>query len=109
MRFAERATPVAAVIVAISTLACCLPLGFLGAIGLASASVWLVSVRGWLLAGAILLLALGFVQLYRRRNQCARRSQASVLLLWLAAAIVLMIMLFPQAIASLMTGSLLRR
>jgi hypothetical protein len=41
MRVAERTTPVAAVIAALSTLACCLPFGFLGALGFAGASVWL--------------------------------------------------------------------
>src|SRR6266571_4624196 len=39
MKVAERATPVAAVLAALSTMACCLPCGFLGAVGLAGASV----------------------------------------------------------------------
>ena len=78
MRLAERATPVAAVIAALSTLACCLPLGFLGAVGVAGASVWLQSVRPWLLASASVLLAIGCVQAYVRRNQCRRRSPLSV-------------------------------
>ena len=63
MRVAERATPVAAVIVALSTLACCLPLGFLGAMGLASLSVWAQSFRNWFIGGAGLLLVVGFVSL----------------------------------------------
>jgi len=45
MRVAERVTPVAAVIAAQSTLACCLPFAFLGALGLAGASVKLQSAR----------------------------------------------------------------
>ena len=49
MRVAERATPVAAVVAALSTLACCLPLGFLGAVGLAGLTVWAQSLRGWFL------------------------------------------------------------
>jgi len=68
MRVAERATPLAAVIAALSTLACCLPFGFLGAIGLAGASVRLQAARPWLLVSAVALLAVGFVQLYRGRN-----------------------------------------
>src|SRR2546427_9237366 len=68
MRVAERATPVAAVMAALSTLACCLPLGFLGAAGLAGASVWLQPMRPWLLASAAVLLAIGFVQIYAKRN-----------------------------------------
>lgn len=104
MKLAERATPVAAVVAAVSTLACCLPLGFLGAFGLAGASVWLVSVRRWLVAGAVVLLIIGFVQLYRKRGQCARRNPMSITLLWIATAIVLMIVLFPQVVASLIAG-----
>jgi hypothetical protein len=53
MRAAERATPVAAMIAALSTLACCLPLGFLGAVGLAGLSVWAQSLHGWFLVLAI--------------------------------------------------------
>lgn len=39
MRVAERTTPIAALIAALSTLACCLPFTFLGALGLAGASM----------------------------------------------------------------------
>ncbi len=104
MRIAERATPVAAVITAFSTLACCLPFGFLGAIGLAGASIRLQTARPWLLVGSLVLLVLGFVQLYRGGNQCRKRSRLSVALFWVAAAGVLLIVLFPQLIASLVAG-----
>lgn len=104
MRVVERATPVAAVIAALSTLACCLPLGFLGALGLAGASVWARAARPWLLGGALALLVLGFVQLYRGRAQCRKRSPISIALFWLAAAVVLLVILFPQLIASLVAG-----
>ena len=104
MRIAERATPVAAVIAAFSTLACCLPLGFLGAIGLAGLSVRTQTARPWLLVGSLVLLALGFVQLYRSGKQCRKRSPLSVALFWVAAAAVLLIVLFPQLIASLVAG-----
>jgi len=77
MRVAERATPIAAVIAALSTLACCLPFGFLGAMGLAGLSLWARSYGGWLLALAAILLIVGFVQLYHRRNQCKKRSGLS--------------------------------
>jgi cytochrome bd-type quinol oxidase subunit 2 len=104
MRIAERATPVAAVIAALSTLACCLPFGFLGAVGLASLSVWARAYAGWFLALAAVLLVVGFVQVYRGRNQCRKRSTVSVMLFWVAAAFVLLIILFPQVIASLVAG-----
>ena len=74
MRVAERATPVAAAVAALSTLACCLPFTFLGALGLAGASVRLQSARPWLLVIAAGLLGIGFIQLYVRRNQCKKRA-----------------------------------
>lgn len=104
MKVVERATPVAAVIAALSTLACCLPLGFLGAMGLASISVWAQTARPWLLGGALALLVLGSLQLYRGKKQCRKRSVLSVVLFWVAVAIVLVIVLFPQMIASLVAG-----
>jgi len=104
MRVAERATPVAAVIAALSTLACCLPFAFLGAVGLAGASVRLQALRPWLLASSGILLVVGFVQLYVRRNQCQKRSTVSIALFWGAAVIVLLVILFPQLIASLIAG-----
>lgn len=103
MKVAEGATPVAAVIAALSTLACCLPFGFLGAIGLAGLSVRLQTARPWLLVTPLALLVIGFVQLYRR-NRCVRRSPVSVAFFWVAVAIVLLIILFPQLIASLVAG-----
>lgn len=104
MRFAEREAPVAAVIAALSTLACCLPFGFLGAVGLTGLSIWARSYAGWFLAFAAALLILGFVQLYRGRNQCRKRSTVSIVLFWVAAVIVVLIILFPQVIASLVAG-----
>jgi cytochrome bd-type quinol oxidase subunit 2 len=104
MRAAGRATPFAAVIAAWSTLACCLPFGFLGAAGLAGAGVWLQSGKPWLLASAGILVVLGFIQLYVRRQQCRKRSPLSVALFRVAAAIVLLVILFPQAITSLIAG-----
>jgi hypothetical protein len=104
MRVAERVAPVAAVIAALSTLACCLPFAFLGAMGLAGASVKLQSLRLWLFGGAAILLVFGFIQLYVRRNQCQKRSPLSIALFWSAAIVVLLVILFPQVIASLIAG-----
>jgi len=102
MKLAERATPVAAMIAALSTLACCLPFGFLGAAGLAGMSVWAQTARPWLIAGALALLVLGFAQLYRA--QCKRRSPVSIALFWCCAVFVLLIIFFPQVIAGLVAG-----
>lgn len=104
MRVAERATPVAAVIAALSTLACCLPFAFVGALGLAGASMRLQAIRPWLLASSAILLGVGFIQLYVCRNQCQRRSTLSIALFWCAVVIVLLVIVFPQLIASLIAG-----
>ena len=104
MRAVERATPVAAVIAALVTLGCCLPLGFLGAAGLAGASLWLAPIRPWLLGGAAVLLAISFIQLYVRRNHCRRRSALSMVIFWAAAVIVVLVIFLPQLVASLIAG-----
>jgi uncharacterized membrane protein len=104
MRVGERATPVAAVIAALATLGCCLPLGLLGALGLAGIGVRVQSARPWLLGGALVLLVVGFVQVYRGRKQCRKRSVLSIALFWAAVAVVLLVVLFPQVIANLVAG-----
>lgn len=104
MRVVERVSPVAAVIAAFSSVACCLPFAFVGAAGLLGASARLQMLRPWLLAVSGVLLVVGFAQLYLRRNQCQRRSRVSVAIFWTATAIVLLLMLFPQVIASVVAG-----
>ena len=104
MSVGERATPMAAVLAALSTLACCLPFGFLGAFGLAGLSVWAQEYRYWFIGSAAVLLAAGFVQLYRGRKQCKKRSPMSIALFWVAVAIVFLIVLFPQIVASVLAG-----
>ena len=105
MKVAERATPVAAVVAAVTTLACCLPLSIAGAAGLASVAAWAGAYRAWFLVLATLLLAAGFLQLYLRRGkQCQRRSRVSVAVFWISAVLVLLILLFPQVIATLLAG-----
>jgi uncharacterized membrane protein YidH (DUF202 family) len=66
--------------------------------------VWAQSFRNWFIGGAAVLLVVGFVQLYRGHNQCRKRSPVSIALFWVAAAVVLLIALFPQVIASLLAG-----
>jgi uncharacterized membrane protein len=101
----ERGAPAAAILAALSALACCLPSGLVGALGLASIAVWIAPLHPWLLGAAILLLVLSFWQIYRRGNQCStRRSRVSVALLWLAVAIVVLVTVFPQLIANWLAG-----
>ncbi len=105
MKVLEKGAPTAAIIAALSTLACCVPLGFLGALGLAGVSVWAQPHKTLLLGASVALLCLGFAQLYfRRSTTCVRRSAASLVLFWTAAAVVLLVILFPQVIASLIAG-----
>lgn len=103
MKVIERTTPLAAVAAALTTLACCLPLSFLGA-GLAGALAWTGSYRACFLALTAILLIAGFVQIYRGRNQCRTRSRLSVVLFWTSVVLVVLIVFFPQVIASLLAG-----
>jgi biotin transporter BioY len=104
MRIAERATPVAAVLAALTSLACCLPLTFLGSAWLAGISAWAGPYRPWLIGFAVALLVVGSVQLYRRRGQCERRSRLSVALFWASVLIVLILVFFPQLVATWLAG-----
>lgn len=100
------AAPLAAIVSAVGSLACCLPLAFLGALGAAGSSALFATLRPWLLVLSALLLALGFVQLYRGGQSCRRRSLASVFVFWTAVAVFLAMLLFPQDIAGLLAGRL---
>lgn len=104
MRVTEKLTPVAAVISALATLACCLPLGIAGAVGALGLSVALERARPWLIAFAVLLLGVSCFQMYRRRNSCQRRSRLSLIVLGLCAAVVLAVMIFPQQVAELLAA-----
>lgn len=102
MRVIERASPVAAALSALGTLACCLPFGIAGAVGALGLSVVLETLRPWLIAAAVILLAISGVQMYRNGRKCRRRSRLSLVLFILSAAIVAAVILFPQALAELM-------
>lgn len=105
MKAVERTAPAAAIVAALSALACCLPFGLVGALGLATVSVWIAPLRPWLLGFSVLLLILGFWQIYRKGNQCnTRRSRVSLALFWFAVVIVLLVTIFPQLIANWLAG-----
>ena len=73
--------------------------------GLASISVWIAPLRPWLLGAAVLLLVLGFWQIYRRPNQCStRQSPVSVVLFWIAVGVVMLVIMFPQLLANWIAG-----
>jgi len=104
MKVLEKGAPAAAIVAALSTLTNCVPLGFLGAAGLANMSVWVQPLRPWLLGASVALLCLGFGQLYLKKSACSRRSTVSLILYWIAVAVVVLVSLFPQVIASLIAG-----
>lgn len=104
MKFVEKGAPAAAIVAALSTLACCVPLGFVGALGLASLSAWAQRFRPWLLGGSTVLLFVGLAQLYFGKPACRGRSTASVVLFWTAVLVVILVTLFPQVIAGLIAG-----
>src|SRR2546430_4867294 len=100
MRLVERTTPIMAALAALSTLACCAPFGFLAALGLAGASVWLLQFRLWLLGLAALALAVGFWQLYRARKTFQKTSTNRILTPWDTAWIGTTGGVFTRLIAS---------
>src|SRR5262249_1911748 len=73
MKHSEKVAPVAAVISAVLSVTCCLPLGIPVAIGLAGFGVLMAQLRPWFMALSLALLAVGLVQLYRRRA-CQRHN-----------------------------------
>jgi hypothetical protein len=91
-----------AIVTSIVTLACCLPLPFLGAAGIAGASVFLAAARPWLLGVSAVLLVAGFFQVYRGMRCRTRQSKTVIALLGLATIVVVLLLLFPQAIASIL-------
>ena len=92
--------PVAAVVSAVSTLACCLPLAIAGGVGAAGVAVILEPLRPWLLGFAAVLLGIGGLQLCFSRRACRRSSRMSLVIFCTAAAAVLAMVLFPQTVAS---------
>lgn len=103
MKIAQKGAAAAAIVTALSTLVCCLPLGFLGAVGLASLSLWAREYSRWLLMASIVFLLLGAIQLYFRKS-CVGRSKTSLVLFWTAVVVVLLVLFFPQVLASLIAG-----
>jgi hypothetical protein len=84
---------------------CCLPLlPFLAAAGMAGGSAFLAQLRPYLLGASLLLIGFGFYQAHRAK-QCNRRpSLIATILLWSSAAVVAVMVLFPQAVAALLAG-----
>src|SRR6185503_16782434 len=89
-----------AALAALAAMACCIPLGLAGAVGVLALGEMFTTLQPWFLALAGVLLAIGAVQCFRGRRTCRRRASAfSLLVLGLSATVVIGILLFPQVVA----------
>jgi hypothetical protein len=102
VRAAATLTPVAAVMSALAALVCCLPWGLAAAMGALGLGAFFARFQAEFLLLAIVLLAVGLVQILRRGRSCLRRSRIEIALWAIAAAIVLAVVLFPQWVATLL-------
>jgi hypothetical protein len=100
VRHGEKLAPVAAVVSAISCMACCLPFGIAAAAGTAGLSLVLEPVRPYLMIASGALILFGVWQLYRRDASCQRRSRVSIAVFWTCAAVVALMMIAPQIVAN---------
>jgi hypothetical protein len=91
----------------VAAMSCCLPVGtFLVAAGAAGAARILNPLRPWLFAVSIAALILGFVQAYGKAHCSLRRNPVTVGVLWISAALILVMFLFPQVIAGFLADKL---
>jgi hypothetical protein len=87
----ERVVPVGASLSAVSTLLSCLPFSMATAIGAATLSHTLSPFRPWLVGISVVLLTVGFVQVYRQPR--ARRRWSTTVMLWVSVVLVLLVVL----------------
>ena len=102
MKHAEKVTPIAAAMTAVATLACCLPVGFAAAAATAGLAAAVASYRSWFLAASIVLLVIGAIQLAYARRTCRTKGSVSSVVLALSAAVVALVIFFPQVVAGLL-------
>jgi hypothetical protein len=98
------AFPALALLSGVSTIACCLPLGFLGALAAAGGGAFFATVRPWLMGISFLFLVVGFFQLYRKPVCRTRGRTAVVAMFWITTVLVLLLLAFPQIFANLAAG-----
>jgi len=65
-----------------------------------------VKLRPFLLAASVLLIAFGFYQKWRAKQCQCKPNLLSKVLLWFSAIVVLVFILFPQAIANILANLL---
>lgn len=101
MKHVEKITPVAAMLSAVATLACCLPVTFAAAAATASLGAIAAQYRSWLIGLSVVLLVVAVYQI-RSARSCGRRSTASLVIFGGSLVIVLLVVLFPQVLAGLL-------
>lgn len=90
----------AAIVSAVATMSCCLPIAFAGAFGAGVASAFATTLRPWLLGLSVILLGFGFWQQHRAKQCGVRGRLIGKVLLWAAIVVVLGMILFPQEISA---------
>lgn len=94
----------AAILSAVATISCCLPLGFAGAVGVGVAGAFFTTLRPWLLGLSVVLIGFGFWQQYRAKQCTVRGRWLGNVLLWAAVVVVVGMILFPQQIAGVIAN-----
>jgi len=102
MKHSEKFAPVAAALTAVTTLVCCLPLGFAAAAATAGLSTVVASYQSWFIGASIVLLLVGVFQLRRAQRTCGTGRWSSVLVLAVSGAIVLLVVVLPQTLAGIL-------
>lgn len=102
MKHVEKATPIAAALTSLATLVCCLPMGFAAAAATAGLGMVVAAYQRWFLGASVVLLLLGMVQLQRVQRTCGRRPYGSMIVFAVSAAIVVLVVLFPQLVAGVL-------
>jgi hypothetical protein len=105
MRIVEKLAPAGALTAALISITCCLPFSVPAALGLAGLSMFASQNQLWLIIASLSLLVVGVIQLVRRRS-CQRPSRASIAVLSVSAAIVLVVVFFPERMAAFLADHL---
>jgi hypothetical protein len=104
----EAVTPLAAAASALAVFACCVPLGFAGALSVLALGSLFDALQPWFMTAAALLLAVGVVQAYRTRRVCRTGGRRfSLAVLGLSGTLVLLILFFPQFVAGVIADYIL--
>ena len=102
MKRVEEWGPAAAALTAVTTLLCCVPVGFAAAGATAGLSAVASLYQPWFIGASVLSLAWGAFQLRRAQRTCGTRRLPSAITLALSATIVVLVLFFPQRVAGIL-------